>query len=148
MKDDRKIICVSGGFDPAHRGHVELFKDASAYGKVVVILNSDTWLDRKKGYHLMDWEDRAEILKAFKYIDDVVAVDDLNGGTVCEALKIIKPDFFGNGGDRTKLNTPEAALCEELGIELVWGLGGSKTRSSSELIDQVVKCIISKLSRW
>ena len=143
-----KIICLSGGFDPIHRGHLEMFRDAKAYGKVLVILNSDIWLDRKKGYHLMDWDDRAEILKSFRFVDDVVPVDDINGGTVCEALRIIKPDYFGNGGDRTQTNTPEVALCEELGIETVWELGGGKIQSSSELIDNVVNKIIDKIAKW
>lgn len=72
MAENRKTICLSGGFDPIHRGHLEMFKDAAVYGKVIIILNSDLWLDRKKGYHLMNWEDRAELLKSIKYIDSIV----------------------------------------------------------------------------
>jgi len=148
MTENKKTIVLSGGFDCLHRGHLEMFKDATTYGRVVVVLNSDLWLDRKKGYHLMNWDDRAEILRAIKYIDEVVAVDDANGGTVNEALKILHPNFFGNGGDRTAQNTPERKLCEELNIELVYGLGGDKIQSSSELIDAVVDRIIEKLKRW
>ena len=106
-----KIICVSGGFDGIHLGHINMFRDASKYGQVVAILNSDLWLDRKKGYHLMCWNDRAEILKSIRYINDVVSVNDINGGTVGEALKIVLPDYFGNGGDRIYTNTPEVAIC-------------------------------------
>ncbi|MFA5023409.1 MAG: adenylyltransferase/cytidyltransferase family protein [Patescibacteria group bacterium] len=146
--NERKIIALSGGFDPLHRGHLDMIKDAAVYGKVIIILNSDLWLERKKGYHLMDWEDRAEILKALKYVEDVIPADDLNGGTVCCALRTLKPDFFGNGGDRTISNTPEVATCEELGTEMIWGLGGDKIQSSSELIDSVVNSIIKKLTRW
>jgi D-beta-D-heptose 7-phosphate kinase/D-beta-D-heptose 1-phosphate adenosyltransferase len=148
MTENKKTIVLSGGFDCLHRGHLEMFKDATAYGRVVVVLNSDLWLDRKKGYHLMNWDDRAEILRAIKYIDEVVPVDDANGGTVNEALKILKPDFFGNGGSITAQNTPERKTCEELGIKLIYGLGGDKIQSSSELIDAVVDRIIEKLKRW
>jgi len=147
-ENKKKIIALSGGFDPLHRGHLEMIKDAAVYGKVIIILNSDLWLERKKGYHFMDWEDRAEILKAIRYVDDVIPVEDANGGTVIEALKIIKPDFFGNGGDRNESNTPEVRTCEELVIEMVFGLGGNKIQSSSELIDSVVDSVIKKLTRW
>jgi D-beta-D-heptose 7-phosphate kinase/D-beta-D-heptose 1-phosphate adenosyltransferase len=84
---------------------------------------------------------------AFRNIHDVVSVIDYEG-TVCEALERIKPDYFGNGGDRTEQNTPERNLCEQLGIELVWGLGGDKIQSSSEMIDAVASKILSKLSHW
>ena len=143
-----KVICISGGFDPLHLGTLNMIRDAKVYGKVIVVLNSDVWLDRKKGYHLMCWEDRAEILKAIKYVDEVVAVNDINGGTVCDALKMIRPDYFGNGGDRVYANTPEVALCEELGIEMVWDLGGAKIQSSSELVDNVVGRILDKIAKW
>jgi cytidyltransferase-like protein len=142
-----KIIAVSGGMDPAHRGHVRMINDASKYGKVVVILNSDEWLKRKKGYVFMEWEDRKEVLMAFENVHDVVAVDD-HEGTVCEAIMRIRPDYFGNGGDRTDQNTPERSLCEDLGVELVWGLGGNKIQSSSELVDAVACSILKKLSYW
>jgi D-beta-D-heptose 7-phosphate kinase/D-beta-D-heptose 1-phosphate adenosyltransferase len=148
QKIKNKTICLSGGFDPMHVGHLSMIEEASKFGKVIIILNSDIWLDRKKGYHLMTWSDRAVILKALKYVYDVVPVDDINGGTVCEALKSIKPTFFGNGGDRNQTNTPEVTLCEELGIELVWGLGGNKIQSSSELVDSVVNRVIEKLTLW
>jgi len=147
-ENKKKIIALSGGFDPLHRGHLEMIKDAAVYGKVIIILNSDLWLERKKGYHFMDWEDRAEILKALRYVDDVIPVEDANGGTVCEALCQMKPDFFGNGGDRNESNTPEVFVCEELGIEMVWDLGGGKIQSSSELIDSVVDSVIKKLAKW
>ncbi|KKL78469.1 hypothetical protein LCGC14_2024500 [marine sediment metagenome] len=144
---EEKIIAISGGADPLHIGHVRMINDASKYGKVIFILNSDKWLMRKKGYCVMPWEERAKILKSIRYVHDVVEVDDIEG-SVCEALKRIKPHYFGNGGDRTDQNTPERSLCERFGIELVWGLGGDKIQSSSELVDAVVDSIIKKLSRW
>lgn len=142
-----KIIAVSGGFDPIHAGHVRLINDAAAYGRVVVILNSDEWLRRKKGYVFMPWEERKEVLMSMRSVHSVIAVDDYEG-TVCKAISELEPDYFGNGGDRTDRNTPERSLCEQLGVELVWGLGGDKIQSSSEMIDAVSTTILSKLAHW
>jgi glycerol-3-phosphate cytidylyltransferase-like family protein len=110
--------------------------EASTYGDVIVILNSDDWLLRKKGYKFMCWEERAEILQSIKGVVAVEKVDD-SDGTVCEALKRIKPDYFGNGGDRKGDNTPEVDVCNSLGIEMLWGVGGGKTQSSSELVKNI-----------
>jgi len=135
----RKMIAISGGMDPATIAHCRLIKDAATYGDVVVILNSDAWLLRKKGYKFMPWEERAEILMAIKGVTDVVQVDD-SDGTVCEALRRIRPDYFANGGDRKVGNTPEGDVCAELGIEMLWGVGGTdKVQSSSWLINAVRK---------
>jgi D-beta-D-heptose 7-phosphate kinase/D-beta-D-heptose 1-phosphate adenosyltransferase len=131
-----KTICVSGGMDPVHSGHIRMIREASAYGDVIVILNSDDWLMRKKGYKFMSWEERAEILEAIKGVIAVERVDDQDG-TVCEALIRIKPDYFANGGDRKSENTPELEVCNSFGIEMIWGVGGGKTQSSSELISKV-----------
>ena len=133
-----KVICLSGGMDPIHKGHVRMILEASKYGEVIVILNSDEWLVRKKGYKFMSWEERAEIIRAIKGVKDVVRVDDFDG-TVCEALIRIKPNFFGNGGDRKSDNTPEGKVCEDLGIEMIWGMGGEKIQSSSELVKNINK---------
>ena len=135
----RKVISISGGMDPTTIAHCRLIKDAATYGDVVVILNSDAWLLRKKGYKFMPWEERAEILMAIKGVTDVVQVDD-SDGTVCEALRRIRPDYFANGGDRKVGNTPEGDVCAELGIEMLWGVGGTdKVQSSSWLIEAVRK---------
>ena len=134
----RKVVAVSGGMDCYTSGHAKLIKDAARYGDVVVILNSDDWLMRKKGYKFMPWEERAEILLSIKGVTEVVPVDD-SDGTVCEALRRIRPDYFANGGDRKVGNTPEGDVCAELGIEMVWNIGGEKSQSSSWLIDAVRK---------
>lgn len=134
MNQQKKTILVSGGFDPVHRGHVRMIVEASTYGDVIVVANSDEWLMRKKGYIFMPWDERAEILQTFKGVAGVEAVDDTDG-TVCEALRRLRPDYFANGGDRKTDNTPEMEVCEALDIGLLWNVGGGKIQSSSELVE-------------
>lgn len=127
---------MSGGFDPMHKGHVRMIREASKHGDVVVILNSDDWLERKKGYKFMNFEERSYIAGSIKGVILTSGVDD-HDGTVCEALRRIKPDFFANGGDRYDTNTPEMDVCKELGIEMLWNIGGGKEQSSSSLVNSV-----------
>lgn len=137
---DETFIGVSGGFDPLHGGHLDYLKHAAEYGKVVVFLNTDEWLKRKKGYVFMTWKERASILRELKCVSDIrEAVDD--DDTVIESIKNNRGWVrkFGKGGDRGQTNTPEAAICKELGIEIIYNLGGSKTQSSSELVKNVQK---------
>ena len=110
-------VCVSGGFDPVHIGHLRMIQEASEHGQVIVIVNSDDWLMRKKGYIFMPFAERCEILAGFRGVTNTIAVDDTDG-TVCEALRRIKPTYFANGGDRKNNNTPEMDVCEEEGIRL------------------------------
>jgi D-beta-D-heptose 7-phosphate kinase/D-beta-D-heptose 1-phosphate adenosyltransferase len=134
---EKPLIAVSGGFDPVHIGHVRMIQDASRYGNVMIIMNSDDWLERKKGYVFMPWEERAEIMGNIKGVVMVTQVDD-EDGTVCEALKRHKPDAFANGGDRKTDNTPEMDVCEELGIQMMWAVGGNdKPQSSSWLVNNL-----------
>jgi D-beta-D-heptose 7-phosphate kinase/D-beta-D-heptose 1-phosphate adenosyltransferase len=126
-------IMVSGGFDPLHIGHLRMIKEAAKVGKVIVVANSDAWLLRKKGYIFMPWEERKEIIEGYSEVDRVEAVDD-SDGSVCEALRRIRPTYFANGGDRTNKNTPEMAVCDELGITMLWEVGGGKIQSSSEMV--------------
>ena len=128
-----KTIALSGGFDPVHIGHIQMIQDACRYGKVIVILNSDNWLEKKKGYSFMSFEERKYILSEMKSVYEVESVDD-SDGTVCEALDRIRPNYFGNGGDRVSDNVPEVKLCEKLGICLKWNIGGNKIQSSSDLV--------------
>lgn len=128
----RPRVMVSGGFDPIHKGHVRMIREASKYGDVLVVVNSDAWLERKKGFAFMSFEERQEIISSMKGVFLVVEADDADN-TVCESLRKYKPDFFANGGDRTSNNTPEMQVCEELGIKMLWGVGGEKVQSSSEL---------------
>ena len=141
-----KISIVSGGFDPLHVGHIELFNRArKAGGPLIVILNSDSFLKEKKGKVFMPFEERKIILENLRSVDLVVGSIDVDN-TVCRTLeelanlKVILPNgepweklYFCNGGDRTDgTNTPEHTTCERLGIEPVYGLG-NKIQSSSWL---------------
>lgn len=138
----KRIVCVSGGFDPLHFAHVDLIQSAHKWGDdVVVILNTDEWLMRKKGYVFMPWDERKIIMKSIKGVSDVVKAKD-DDNTVCDNLRDICPYYFANGGDRGKDNTPEQAVCEELGIKMLWGIGGdTKPQSSSWLVERAVKQI-------
>ena len=122
-EEKRPTVMVSGGFDPVHVGHIRMIREAAKYGDVIVIANSDEWLHREKGFNFMEFGSRYEILDSLK---GVILVDSVNDsdGSVCEAIKRHKPTYFANGGDRHKDNTPEVLLCKELGVELLWGIGG------------------------
>ncbi len=137
-----KTVVISGGFDPTHSGHIQYFKNAKQLagkdGMVICILNLDDFLIQKKGFAFMSYDERKDILQAMKYIDKVVKCIDKDQ-TVCKSLASIKPDIFAKGGDRTLGNIPERAICEELGIEMIFGVGGGKTQSSSWLIDNLLK---------
>jgi len=129
-----KIVAVSGYFDPIHIGHIELFKLAKALGdKLIVIVNNDKQTEMKKGKYFMPVEERKKILEALKCVDEVfVSIDE--DRSVCKSLEAVHPDIFANGGDRKSLNdVPEYPICQELGIEMIDGLG-KKIQSSSELV--------------
>ena len=128
---------VSGGFDPPHIGHVRMFQDAAKWGEVIVAINSDDWLMRKKGYVFTPWSERAEIIREMRSVYHVVSFND-NDDTANQAIKIHRPNAFANGGDRKKKNTPEMDLCDKLGIQMLWGIGGKdKPQSSSWLVDKL-----------
>ena len=128
-----ETVMVSGGFDPVHAGHIRMIREAAKYGDVIIIANSDDWLYRKKGFVFMEYPRRVEILNAIKGVVLVDSVDD-SDGTVCEAIARLKPTYFANGGDRGRTNTPEQTVCEDLGVKLLWGVGGEqKLQSSSDL---------------
>ena len=136
----RSIIVVSGGFDPVLKGHLRMFRQASWLGhQVIVGLNSDDWLSRKKGKPFMDFGERKEILEAFRYINQVISFND-DDDSACDLIEKVDDMYdsdhkiyFANGGDRTTDNVPEMKVCEELGVEMIWGVGGGKIQSSSWL---------------
>lgn len=136
-------VAISGGFDPIHIGHVRLINSAKELGdKLIVIINNDNWLKKKKGYCFMKEEDRVEIIKNLKAVDEVVLTkhkENTDDMSVCESLTEIKPDVFANGGDRKQDNIPEYKICEELGIKMIFNVGGEKLRSSSDLVKEADK---------
>ena len=137
-----KIAVVSGGFDPLHSGHLRLLKDASEMGdQLVILLNSDEWLKRKKGSRFMPFKEREAILRAIEYVDDVRMFDDKDGSAIAGLnylLKYKKDDtiIFCNGGDRLGDNIPEMGV---KGINFVFGVGGYNKINSSSKILQIVK---------
>ena len=137
--EEKPTVMVSGGFDPVHVGHIRMILHAAQYGDVIVIANSDEWLYKKKGFIFMEFAKRSEILNSIKGVILVDSVDD-SDGTVCEAIRRHRPTYFANGGDRGKTNTPEQDVCEELGVELLWGVGGDyKADASSDLVNRFRK---------
>lgn len=137
------IIAVSGGMDPVHIGHLRLLKEAKKLagkkGKLYVILNNDNWLRKKKGYSFMCEEERKEIIEGFGCVDKVIITEHVENDedkSVCRELRKIKPDVFANGGDRKADNIPEYRLCEELGIQMIFNVGGGKKQSSSGLVSK------------
>ena len=133
MKKNGKVkIAVSGYFDPIHVGHLEYLKMAKSLGDIlVVIVNNNHQCVLKKGKFFMDENDRLEIVKAIKYVDEVVLSVDQDK-TVCKSLELIRPNIFANGGDRSTDEVPETSVCKKYKIEMVDGLG-EKIRSSSSL---------------
>jgi len=130
-----RTVAVSGGFDPLHIGHVRMMEAARALGtRLVVIVNDDAFLMRKKGYVFMKEDERLEMVKSLRCVDEALLAIDKDQ-TVRETLRAIRPDVFANGGDRReKEDIPEAEVCAELGIELVFNVGGGKVQSSSSLV--------------
>lgn len=139
MWSKRKVVVVSGGLDPIHCGHVRLIQEAATYGKLYVVINNDNWLYKKKGFVFMPEEERLEIVNAIKGVSFVMLSfhdTDCKDMTVCKELAFLKPDIFCQGGDRTIGNNPEKDLCERLGIEVIYNVGGVKVQSSSWLVEK------------
>lgn len=142
----KKIVMVSGGFDPIHIGHVRYIQEAKKLGDyLVVVLNNDNWLRMKKGKEFMNELERKEIIEAIIGVDKVIIsghIKNTKDVSVCEEIKKIKPHIFANGGDRKPdwVPIPEVSLCEELGIKMIYNVGrGGKVRSSSELVKKYSK---------
>jgi len=139
-----KIVLVTGGFDPLHSGHIAYFNSARELGdKLVVGLNSDSWLERKKGRAFMPWEERATIISAMHVVDRVISFND-DDNSAKDAIRKAREIFpnhdivFANGGDRTKDNIPEMDLLKKyLNLQFIFGVGGvNKVYSSSWILDE------------
>ena len=134
---------VSGGFDPIHEGHIEMIKSsAEASDGVIILANSDDWLIRKKGKNFYQLKTRLAILKNLKGVVDVIEFDD-SDDSASDGIRKARAKYpsdklvFANGGDRGKDNIREDSVCEELGIEKVFGVGGdNKANSSSWILDK------------
>lgn len=132
------VVAVSGGFDPVHVGHVKMFEEAKKLGDyLVVILNCDDWLVRKKGYVFMPAIERAAVIRSIRWVDDVY-IHESEDQHVAQALEHVRPHVFANGGDRkAQADIPEAEVCGRLGIEMAFNVGGGKIQSSSWLLQKV-----------
>ena len=129
-----KIAVVSGGFDPIHSGHIDYLSEAKENADyLIVALNSDHWLSKKKGKPFMEFSERKQILESIKYVDEVIDFDDTDGSCI-NALEKIKATyldasiFFCNGGDRSEDNIPEKNV---EGIKFIFGVGGTNKKNSS-----------------
>lgn len=136
---DKKIILTSGGFDCVHVGHIRLLQESRRGGDcLVVVVNGDGFLVRKKGYVFMPHRERMEIIDAMRGVDYVIGWDD---GTqyIDGAIRILRPHYYTKGGDRSSpdaIAACELAACKEVGCEIFYGVGGaSKVQSSSRLVE-------------
>lgn len=145
-------MLVSGGFDPVHKGHLEMIAAARELAdEVWVILNNDSWLRQKKGKHFMNEDERRYIMSQIKGVTQTFICHPRTATdkTVCEGIYTAHQAWmrehhhapknremaFGNGGDRGKGNVPEEDYCDSMGIEMVWNLG-KKVQSSSWLLEK------------
>jgi cytidyltransferase-like protein len=134
-----KTVLVTGGFDPLHSGHIAYLTAARKLGdRLIVGLNSDSWLENKKGQVFMPWEERATIVSAMHVVDRVISFNDENG-TAIDAIRKVKDIFptheiiFANGGDRTATNIPELSVPN---VIFKFGVGGDAKQNSSSWILQ------------
>ena len=137
------VVLVTGGFDPLHSGHIEYFKEAKKLGDVLVVgINTDEWLTRKKGRPFMKFKDRLAIIQSLEMVDDVISFED-NDDTANQAIfKLMCTSanraniIFANGGDRKKGAVPEEAIYGDK-VKFVYGVGGdNKMNSSSWILDE------------
>ena len=135
----KKVSLVTGGFDPIHSGHISYFeraKDLSNY--LVVGINTNEWLTRKKGQYFLPWIERAEIIRHLDMVDAVISWDDADDsalGAIAKCLEISEKVVFCNGGDRTKTNIPEAmGYADDPRVQFQYGTGGEDKMNSSSWI--------------
>ena len=145
-----QVYVTSGGFDPLHVGHLKCIQESAEIaqrgvrinndwspGVLVVIVNGDGFLHRKKDYAFMPCEERMEIIAGIEGVDYVVDWDD-GSQTVVGALEILEPDFFLKGGDRDhRGNVPEFEICKDINCKIIFNVGGGKIQSSSHLVKNI-----------
>ncbi|MBI2064750.1 MAG: adenylyltransferase/cytidyltransferase family protein [Candidatus Yanofskybacteria bacterium] len=140
--DGKKIVVVSGGFDPIHVGHIKMLREAKKLGdKLVVVLNNDNWLKKKKTHVFMNQREREDILRSIKWVDDVVVTSHPRNPkdiSISKEILRIKPDIFAKGGRRNK-DVPEAEACKKVGCKIIFNVGpGGNFKYSSKLLDKYV----------
>lgn len=135
-----KYYIVSGGFDPIHEGHIEMIKASAALSDgVILLLNSDDWLCRKKGKNFMNFHTRRVICENLKGVISVLDFND-DDNTACDGIRRARSLYpeaelvFANGGDRTKSNIPETDVCKKYNVSLAFGVGGEDKANSSSWI--------------
>ena len=134
-----RVVIVSGGFDPIHSGHIEHFKEAKKLGDILIVgLNSDEWLTRKKGKPFMPIEERMAVIRELRMVDSAVAFNDDNNSSIDlikKALVLFDDVLFANGGDRTQDNIPEIdEFDKDPRVQFAFGVGGSHKQNSSSWI--------------
>jgi len=145
-EEEKTVIALSGGFNPARKSQIAMILDAAKIGDVVIILNSDEWCKRHSfnGQLFSSYENREAILRQIPGVVDVIPAEDADN-TVCKTLRDLEPDYFGNGGLRDVSNTPEVKLCRELGIGTMWYLGDSDDSELTELAECHLNIAIAKV---
>ena len=134
-----KVSLVTGGFDPIHSGHISYFKRAKDLSNYLVVgLNGDPWLKRKKGQYFQCWTERADIIRHLDMVDAVISWDDSDDsacGAIAKCLEISDSVIFCNGGDRIKTNTPEIkGYGDDPRVFFKFGIGGEDKMNSSSWI--------------
>ena len=134
-----RVVIVSGGFDPIHSGHIEHFKEAKKLGDILIVgLNSDEWLTRKKGKPFMPIEERMAVIRELRMVDSAVAFNDDNNSSIDlikKALVLFDDVLFANGGDRTQDNIPEIdEFDKDPRVQFAFGVGGTHKQNSSSWI--------------
>lgn len=146
----KKVVMISGGFDPIHIGHIRYMQEAKKLGDyLVVVINNDNWFKVKGKTVFMPDKERKEIIEALSCVDKVIIsghTKNTKDISVSNEIRKIKPDIFANGGDRSPkqvdIPSSEYNVCKELGIKMVFNVGrGGKIRSSSELLKEYSKNI-------
>ena len=136
----RTIVLATGGFDPVHSGHIAYFKNAAQLGDFLIVgINSDNWLIKKKEKAFMSWNERNEVISNLKMVNLTIDFEDDELGSASNAIKKVRDMFpndrivFANGGDRTQTNISEMSI-EDKNLEFVFGVGGEDKKNSSSWI--------------
>lgn len=139
MRKLDKVVLVTGGFDPLHSGHIEYFKAAKELGDILIVgLNSDSWLARKKGQPFMPFVERQNIVENLYMVDHCIVFND-EDGTSIEAIKNVRMMYpeseiiFANGGDRDAANIPELKH-KDSNLTFKFGVGSTNKKNSSSWI--------------